>query len=237
MMDMTGNPELISSTPIILASTSTAPYVGFGVMLIVAMVSIDIGINNADILNAVFFDAVPDLFDNDIPQHLQEGLEALYDDDVEWPSTPDIADNLSTTPGQVDTLINTISHQLNNYLVNYFRVYTEPLLENAAIQIRSGNFNLDPNSYEYRALEQLSRNLVHHEENFHYLAGRLQDVINRIEPGSQLWENHPELHSNFRGLNGIAGYWVVELNNLRWRSRRFRWQIRDKVAQLLNRRP
>lgn len=166
-------------------------------------------------------------------------MDAAYADDIEWPLTPDMLDNLSTTPDRIDTLANTISYQLDNYLMSYYREFTEPILDDAALQLRSGNFNLDQNSFEYIAIERLYGNLGYHEENFRFLARRLQNIINSIEPGSILWENHPELHSNFQGVCDIARNGVVELNDLISGSRQFRREIRENnlVPVIRRRRP
>lgn len=168
-------------------------------------------------------------------------LDRAYadDDSIEWPSTPNMLDNLSTTPDRIDILANTISAQLNDYLLDYFREFTEPILNDAALQLRSGNFNLDPNSFEYIAIEQLYGNLDYHEENFSFIVRRLQNIINSIQPGSILWENHPELHANFQELCYIARNGVVELNDLISRSRQFRREIRETngVTVIRRRRP
>ena len=231
IINTVGNLDLIGNTPIITASANTLWDVGFGVLTLVTMVGIEIGIHGTDILNAEFSDAVLDIFDCEVPEGQQADLEALYPDDGEWPSTPNIVDNLNTTPGAVDVLPNILRAQMDQ-MDSYVRHYLVPMLEDAAIQIRSGNFNLDPNSREYRALMQLLRNLDHHEGNLRGLAERIQEVINRIEPGSVLWENHPELHSNFRGLHAVAVAAVVELNNIRSRSILFGRDIRENLAQL-----
>jgi hypothetical protein len=94
-------------------------------------------------------------------------------------------DNLSTTPDRIDTLANTISHQLDYYL-GYYRQFTEPLLNDGALQLRSGNFNLDPNSIEYIAIERLYGNLDYHEENLRFIVRRLQNIIDSIRAGSIL---------------------------------------------------
>ena len=223
--------DLVVNTPIITAFAHTGWDVWWGILSIAAMVSLEIAIVMTNILDAEFADSVPDIFDAYIPEDQQADLERRYPDDGDWPSTPNLVDNLNTTPALVDNLTTTVRNQLH-HLTSYIRGYIEPLLENAAVQIRSGNFNLDPNSYEHRALLQLHRNMVYQEENMRLFARRLLDVINRMEPGSQLWENHPELHWNFRGLHSVALAGVVELNNLISRSILFREEIRGNLAQL-----
>lgn len=230
VIDTGGNVELIVNTPIISAFANTGWGVWLGILTLTAMVSLEVAVAGSDILNAVFVDAIPDLFDVEIPLDEQADVERYYPDDGDWPSTPNVVDNLNTSPSLVNTLSTTIRTQ-TYHLSGYIRSYIEPLLENAAVQIRSGNFNLDPNSYEHRALLQLLRNLDYHEENLRLFVIRLQDIINRIEPGSLLWENHPELHLNFRGLHGVAVAGVVELNNLRSRSILFGEEVRGNLAQ------
>lgn len=95
-------------------------------------------------------------------------------------------DDLHATPEQIDIISDEITVQFDDYLFRYFREFTEPTLDNAAIQIRSGNFNLDPDSVEYRALHQLTSDMRYHENTFRYLVSRLRDVRERIEEGSQL---------------------------------------------------
>lgn len=230
VINTVGNLDLIVNTPIITASLNTAWDVWLGILTIVAMVSVEIAIHSSDILNAQFSDALPDIFDTVVAPDQQADLELHYPDDGEWPSTPNLVDNLNTTPARVDALSTSIRTQIH-HLTRYITSFIEPLLENAAVQIRSGNFNLDPNSYEHRSLLQLLRHLDYHEENMRLFARRLQDVINRMEPGSQLWENHPELHWNFRGLHGVAVAGVVELNNIRSRSILLGREIRENLAQ------
>jgi hypothetical protein len=145
-------------------------------------------------------------------------------------------DNLSTTPDRIYTLANTISHQLDNFL-GYYRQFTEPLLNDGALQLRSGNFNLDPNSIEYIAIERLFGNLDYHEENLRFIVRRLQNIIDRTQAGSILFENHPELRASFHELCYIARTAVTELSDLISRSRQFRREIRDQLPVIRRRRP
>jgi hypothetical protein len=231
------NPEVIVNTPLVIAAAITGWNVGCGVVLLALSVAMNIATDSADILNVEYFPSMPDPFDHDIPEHLLEEMDRAYADDAdEWPSTPDMLDNLSTTPDRIDTLANTISHQLDYYL-GYYRQFTEPLLNDGALQLRSGNFNLDPNSIEYIAIERLYGNLDYHEENLRFIVRRLQNIIDSIRAGSILWENHPELHANFHELCYIARTGVTELNDLISRSRQFRREIRDQLPVIRRRRP
>jgi hypothetical protein len=45
------------------------------------MVSLDVAVVGSDILNAVFVDSIPDLFDVEIPLDQQADVERLYPDD------------------------------------------------------------------------------------------------------------------------------------------------------------
>ncbi len=235
MIDTVGNPEVVVITPLMVAAAATVWSVGSGIVLLIVGVAIDIATNSSDILNVEFSPSMLDPFDHDIPEGLMGDMDRAYADDAEeWPSTPDMLDNLSTTPDRIDTLANTISSQLDNYL-RYYREFTEPLLNDGALQLRSGNFNLDPNSPEYIAIQRLYSNVGYPEENLRSIVRRLEIIIDRTRGGSILWENHPELHANFHELCYIARTGVAELNDLISRSIQFRTEILDRVPMILRR--
>ena len=127
VINTVGNLDLIVNTPIITASLNTAWDVWLGILTIVAMVSVEIAIHSSDILNAQFSDAVPDIFDTVVAPDQQADLELLYPDDGEWPSTPNLVDNLNTTPARVDALSTSIRTQIH-HLTRYIKSFIEPLL-------------------------------------------------------------------------------------------------------------
>jgi hypothetical protein len=82
-MAMIANPEIIVNTPLVIAAAITGFNVGFGIMVLVLCVGMDISINSADILNAEFFPSTLDPFDDVIPEHLLDYINRAYADDAD----------------------------------------------------------------------------------------------------------------------------------------------------------
>lgn len=131
-----------------------------------------------------------DVFDADISPEM---LSMYENDEIPVSSTPDIIDNLSATPDQVNHIARTIKSQFD-YLNPAFDEMTFSL-DNAAEEFRHFILNED----SYRLLGELSRHINIYQEYFRTLAEaeNLYAVIRRIEPGSQFLHNHPELRTSF----------------------------------------
>lgn len=100
-------------------------------------------------------------------------------DEIPMSSTPDIIDNLSATPNQVDHIARTIQSQFD-YLNPTFDEMTFSL-DNVAEEFRHFILNED----SYRLLGELSRHINVYLEYLRTLAVNRYAVIRRIEPGSQ----------------------------------------------------